>query len=292
MDLSLVLVSYRHRVALAACLDSLPAACEGLQYEVIVVDNAPDDGLIEDFRVNRPTIKTIANKTNEGFARGVNRGLAVAQGRCVALLNPDTIAFPQAFTRLVRFADAHPDVGLVGPQVTDPDGGIQYSCRRFPTLAAGLFNRYSALTKLFPKNRWSVSYMMMDFDHASTVDVDWLTGACIVARRDAVEKVGALDPAFFLFNEDVDWSKRMHDGGYRVVYHPEARVMHVIGASKGPLPLWLIWRRHMGMMHYYHKHHPGPWWKVRLMDAGILLRCAHQFLVNPLRMLTKGRPIK
>ena len=88
----------------------------------------------------------------------------------------------------MRFADAHPDVGLVGPRVTDPDGGIQYSCRRFPTLSAGLFNRYSALTKLFPKNRWSVSYMMTDFDHASTVDVDWLTGACIVARRDAVER--------------------------------------------------------------------------------------------------------
>jgi len=78
MDLSLVLVSYRHRVALAACLDSLPAACAGLQYEVIVVDNAPDDGLIEDFRVHRPEVRTIANKTNEGFARGVNRGLAVA----------------------------------------------------------------------------------------------------------------------------------------------------------------------------------------------------------------------
>ena len=68
--------------------------------------------------------------------------------------------------------------------------------------------------------------------------------------------------------------------------------MHVIGASKGPLPLWLIWRRHMGMMHYYHKHHPGPWWKMRLMDAGILLRCVHQFVINPLRALTKGRPIK
>jgi N-acetylglucosaminyl-diphospho-decaprenol L-rhamnosyltransferase len=292
MDLSLVLVNYRHRVALAACLDSLPAACAGLQYEVIVVDNASGDGLIEDYARNRPTIRTIANTTNEGFARGVNRGLAIAQGRCVGLLNPDTIAYPDAFTRMVRFLDAHPEVGLVGPKVTDPDGGIQYSCRRYPTHWAGLFNRYSLLTKMFPRNRWSRSYLMLDFDHASTLDVDWITGACILARRDAVEAVGPLDPEFFLFNEDIDWSKRMHQAGYRVVYLPEAHVMHVIGASKGPLPLWLIWRRHMGMMHYYHKHHPGPWYWTLLTDAGILLRCAHQFVINPLRALTKGRPIK
>lgn len=292
MDLSLVLVNYRHRVALAACLDSLPAACAGLQYEVIVVDNASGDGLVADYALNRADVRTIANPTNEGFARGVNRGLAIAQGRCVALLNPDTVASPEAFTRMVRFADSHPEVGLVGPKVTDPDGGIQYSCRRFPTHWAGLFNRYSLLTKMFPDNRWTRSYLMLDFDHESTLDVDWLTGACLLARRDAVERVGPLDPEFFLFNEDVDWSKRMHAAGYRVVYLPEAHVMHVIGASKGPLPLWLIWRRHMGMMHYYHKHHPGPWYRTMLTDLGILARCAHQFVINPLRALTKGRPIK
>jgi GT2 family glycosyltransferase len=291
MDLSLVLVTYRHRDALAACLDSLPAACAGLRYEVIVVDNASGDGLVDDLARNRPDVRTIASPVNEGFARGVNRGLAIAQGRCVGLLNPDTVASPGAFTTLVGFADAHPDVGLVGPKVTDPDGGLQYSCRRFPSHWTGLFNRYSLLTRLFPNNRWSREYLMQDFDHASTLDVDWLSGACLVARRDAVERVGPLDPAFFLFNEDVDWAKRMHEAGYRVVYLPEAHVMHTVGASKGALPPWLIWRRHRGMMHYYHKHHPGPWWRMALADAGILLRCALQFAINPLRGLGKGRPV-
>ena len=288
MDLSLVLVTYRHRVPLAACLDSLPAACTGLDYEVIVVDNASGDGLVDELARTRPDVRTIANPVNEGFARGVNRGLEIARGRCVALLNPDTVAGPGAFAALVRFVDANPEVGLAGPKILDPGGGLQYSCRRFPTHWTGLFNRYSLLTRLFPQNPWSRDYLMLDFDHAATRDVDWLSGACLVARREVVERVGALDPAFFLFNEDVDWCRRMHAAGYDVVYLPEARVTHAIGASKGALPLWLIWRRHMGMRHYFHKHHPGPWPWMALTDLGILFRCAVQMALNPLRALGEG----
>jgi GT2 family glycosyltransferase len=290
MDLSLVLVTYRHRDALGACLDSLPAACAGLRYEVIVVDNASGDGLIEELARTRPDVRTIASPTNEGFARGVNRGLALATGRSIALLNPDTVVDPEAFTRLVRFVESHPDVGVAGPKIVDPDGGLQYSCRRFPTHWTGFFNRYSLLTRLFPHNPWSRNYLMLDFDHAATRDVDWLSGACLVARRDAVERVGPLDAEFFLFNEDVDWCRRMHEAGYRVVYLPEARVTHAIGASKGALPVWLIWRRHMGMRHYFHKHHKGPWPWMAVTDLGILARCVAQIALNPFRALAQGRP--
>jgi hypothetical protein len=289
MDLSLVLVTYRHRVALAACLDSLPAACAGLDYEVIVVDNASGDGLLDELARTRPDVRAIANPVNEGFARGVNRGLEVARGRCVALLNPDTEAAPGAFTELVRFVDQNPEVGLAGPKILDTGGGLQYSCRRFPTHWTGLFNRYSLWTRLFPGNPWSRAYLMLDFDHAAPRDVDWLSGACLVARREVVDRVGPLDPEFFLFNEDVDWCRRMHAAGYRVVYRPEATVTHAIGASKGALPLWLIWRRHMGMRHYFHKHHPGPWPWMALTDLGILARCAVEMALNPFRALAEGR---
>jgi GT2 family glycosyltransferase len=283
MDLSLVLVTYRARGAIDACLASLPAACAGLEYEVIVVDNASGDGLADELRRTRPDLRVFENATNVGFARGVNRGLAEAQGRFLALLNPDTVAHPGVFTSLVRFLEANPDVGVAGPKILDPDGSLQLSCRRFPTHWTGLFNRYSLLTRLLPANRWSRDYLMLDFDHAQIRDVDWLSGACLVTRRDVFAKVGGLDEEFFLFNEDVDWCKRMHMAGYRVTYVPDVSVMHAVGASDGALPAWLIWRRHMGMRHYFHKHHPAPWPVTLITDLGILMRCAIQIVLTPLR---------
>ena len=289
MDLSIIIVTYRHRDALMACLESLPAACAGLSYEVVVIDNASGDGLVAELARTRPDVRAIQNAANEGFARGVNRGLALAQGECLCLLNPDTVCHPGSLATLVRFVREHPDVGVVAPKLLDPDGAVQFSCRRFPTNWTGLFNRYSLLTRLFPNNRYSRHYLMTDFDHESQRDVDWLTGACMVTRRDVVDKVGGLDPAYFLWNEDVDWCHCMHDAGYRVVYDPAATVMHVVGASQASVPLWLIWERHKGMMHYSHKHStdPLPW--LYVVDFGILLRCLVQIVLKPFRELFRER---
>jgi GT2 family glycosyltransferase len=285
MDLSLIVVTYRHRDALMACLTTLPEALAGLRYEVIVVDNASGDGLVPELERTRPDVRAIQSPKNEGFARGVNRGLAVAQGEFVCLLNPDTECTPGSLAALVEFVRTRPDVGVVGPRLLDPDGSIQYSCRRFPTHWTGLFNRYSLLTRLFPDNRFSRHYLMLDFDHSSIRDVDWLTGACLVARRDVLNKVGGLDPEYFLFNEDVDLCHALHDAGFRVVYDADVTVTHVVGASRASLPLWLIWERHKGMMHYSHKHSTAPWPWLLLLDAGILARCAAQIVLKPLREL-------
>ncbi len=286
LDLSVVIVYYRSPEAIRACLASLPAALEGLESEVIVVDNESGDGVAATLPTLYPGVKVIDHGENVGFARGVNRGLEDATGRCIALLNPDTIVAPGAFALLVKWLDEHPETGAVGPKLFDPDGSVQYSCRRFPTHWTSLFNRYSVLTLMFPNNPWSRSYLMQDFDHASTRKVDWLAGACLVTRRDVIDRVGPMDPAFFLFNEDVDWCKRMHNAGYDVVYLPEATSLHAIGASRGPVPAWIIWRRHTGMRHYFHKHHPGPWWWMMLTDLGIVVRAVFQIVVQPIR----GRP--
>lgn len=289
MDLSIVLVYYRARDHLRACLPSLPDACEGLTYEVIVVDNASGDGMAAEIRQTAPDVRLLENSENVGFARGVNRGLGVARGRAIALLNPDTRVERGAFASLVRHLDTHPGSGAAGPKILDPDGSVQLSCRRFPTHWTGLFNRYSLLTRLLPNNPWSRSYLMLDFDHATTRAVDWISGACLVTRRDVVLRIGPMDESFFLFNEDVDWCRRMHDAGYEVVYLPEARCTHAIGASKGAIPLALIWRRHMGMRHYFRKHHRAPWPVMLITDLGILLRCAVQIAMNPFRALAGER---
>jgi GT2 family glycosyltransferase len=290
MDLSILLVHYRARQQLRACLAALPAACAGLSYEVVVVDNSAEPDLADEVARDWPAVRVLTSPGNVGFARGVNRGLAEAGGRLLLLLNPDTLPRPGALAELARFLDAHPDVGAVGPRILDPDGGLQLSCRRFPSHWTGLFNRYSLLTRLFPDNPWSRSYLMLDFDHASTRDVDWISGACLLTRREVVGRIGPMDEAFFLFNEDVDWCRRMHDAGYQVVYHPAARVVHAIGASRGVVPARLIWRRHMGMRHYFHKHHRGPWPWMLLTDLGILARCAWQIAILPLRAARAGGP--
>jgi GT2 family glycosyltransferase len=293
MDLSVIVVYYRSPGALRDCLASLPAALSGLRSEVIVVDNASGDGMAEELERTHPEVRVFVNDENLGFARGVNRGLAEARGRCLALLNPDTQVAPGAFAALVAHLDHHAGTGAVGPKIVDPDGTLQLSCRRFPTHWTGFFNRYSLLTRLFPRNPWSRAYLMLDFDHASTRAVDWISGACLVTRREVVERVGPMDEAFFLFNEDVDWCRRMHAAGYEVVYLPAATCMHAIGASKGAIPAWLIWRRHQGMRHYFHKHHPGPWPWMALTDLGIVLRAALQIAIQPLRAFgAAGRGVR
>jgi GT2 family glycosyltransferase len=282
MDLSLILVYYRAPEALRACLASLPAALADLRSEILIIDNASGDGMAEEIRRLHSGIQLIESPANEGFARGVNRGIRESTGRCVALLNPDTRVEAGAFAKLVAHLDAHPEVGVVGPRITDPDGTLQLSCRRFPTHWTGLFNRYSLFTRVFPSNPWSRAYLMLDFDHATTRSVDWISGACMVTRRAVIDRVGMLDEAFFLFNEDVDWCRRMHAAGFRVVYLPAATCTHMIGASKGPIPAWLIWRRHEGMRHYFRKHHPGPWPWMLLTDLGIYSRAALQVATQPL----------
>lgn len=282
MDLSLILVYYRAPEAMRACLAALPPALAGLDAEILVIDNASRDGMAAEIRASHPGVRLFENADNSGFACGVNRGLAEARGRCIALLNPDTRVEPGAFARMVEYLDAHPEAGVVAPRINDPDGTLQLSCRRFPTLWAGLFNRYSVLTRMFPGNPWSRDYLMLDFDHATTRAVDWVSGACLVTRRDVIDRVGTLDETFFLFNEDVDWCRRVGLAGYSVVYLPAAVCVHEVGASKGPIPAWLIWRRHQGMRHYFRKHHRGPWPLMALADLGILARAAQQIATQPL----------
>ena len=290
MDLSVIVVYYRSPRAMRACLAALPAALSGLTAEVLVVDNASGDGMADEIRRAHPAVRVFENTENVGFARGVNRGLGEARGRCLALLNPDTIVEPGAFAALVAHLDADPGVGAVGPKIVDPDGTLQLSCRRFPTHWTGLFNRYSLLTRLFPANPWSRDYLMLDFDHATTRAVDWISGACLVTRREVIDRVGPMDEAFFLFNEDVDWCRRMHLAGYAVHYLPAVSCMHEIGASRGAIPAWLIWRRHQGMRHYFRKHHPGPWPWMALTDLGIVTRAALQIALQPFRARGAARP--
>ena len=198
-------------------------------FEVIVVDNASTDGSVEMVREEFTGVRLIANVQNRGFPAANNQGIAVAQGRYVFLLNPDTEVLGDALATLVAFADTHPDVGVLGPQLLDPDGSVQSSRRRFPTLLTAFFE--STWLQPHAPRRLLERYYVLDRPDDATQDVDWVKGAALMARREAIEQVGPMDEGFFMYSEELDWCRRFREAGWRVVYLPSARIIHHEGKS-------------------------------------------------------------
>jgi N-acetylglucosaminyl-diphospho-decaprenol L-rhamnosyltransferase len=283
MDLSVVIVSYESRDRLLECLAALAADASSPPAEIVVVDNASRDGSPAAVAAAFPAARVLANGENVGYARAVNQGVAATRGAFVLVMNPDCIVKPGAVRTLVEHLLAHPATAVVGPRILNPDGSIEYSARAFPDHFTFLFNRYSLLTRLFPGNPWTRRYLLTDWDHASARAVDWVSGACMLVRRGAIERVGGMDEAFFMFNEDVDWCRRMKLAGLAVAYEPAAEVVHWIGASRTRVANRVIYERHRGMIHYFHKHHPANPVVSAVADALIMARAGLMIAANALK---------
>jgi len=228
--LSVIIVSWNVRDLLQRALASVYASWDdkpGL--EIIVVDNASHDDSVAMLHADFPDVHVIANTENRGFPGGNNQGLAAATGDFLLLLNPDTEIVDDALPRMVDYLLAHPDVGMVGPQLLNPDGSVQSSRRRFPTLPV-LFLESTWLEKLAPRKLLRHYYAQEQPDDL-VQDVDWITGAAMLTRREAFAHVGGMDEGFFMYSEELDWCRRMREAGWRVVYFPEARIVHHEGKS-------------------------------------------------------------
>jgi GT2 family glycosyltransferase len=283
MKLSVVIVNYQSREPLLECLASLEADAAGIETEIVVVDNDSRDGTLEALAKGSPAVRAVANPDNVGYARAVNQGIAATTGALVLVMNPDCVVRPGMLGALIGHLGGHPRCAIAAPRILNPDGSLEYSARAFPDHFAFLFNRYSLLTRLFPGNRWSRRYLLSDWDHASLRDVDWVSGACLMARRKAIEQVGGMDEMFFMFNEDVDWCRRMKLAGWSVTYVPAAEVVHHVGASRRRVASRVIVERHRGMIHYFHKHHPVNPIVSFVADALIMARAGLMLGVNALR---------
>jgi len=265
MDLSVVVVTYRSRDHVLECLRSLAdglrapqGAAPAREWECVVLDNDSRDGTAEAVEAAAPYAHVVRTGANLGYAKAVNRGLAATTGRAVLVLNPDCVWRPGGIHALLEWLASHPRCGIAVPRILNPDGSLEYSARSYPFPGVLLFNRYSLATRLWPGNPWTRRYLLSDWDHRTPRSVDWASGAAMLVRRDAVAAVGGMDEAFFMFNEDVDWCRRMNEAGWTVDYVPAAEVVHHIGASKGGASKRVILERHRGMIHYYRKHHPVP----------------------------------
>lgn len=283
MDLSVVLVHYRSPAALEQCLRTLAPELAPWATEIVVVDNDSRDGTPDALRASHPGVRVIANPDNAGYARAVNQGIAATSGETVLVMNPDCEVRPGALRVLLEHLRANPQVAIAAPRIQNPDGTLEYSARSFPDHLTFLFNRYSLLTRLFPGNPWSRRYLLTDWDHASSRAVDWLSGACLLVRRAAIEQVGGMDEAFFMFNEDVDWCRRMKLAGWSNMYLPQATVMHHVGASRHRVAPRVILSRHLGMIHYFRKHHPANPLLETLAAAFIYCRAGLMLAQNALK---------
>lgn len=256
IDLSVVIVSWNVRELLQRCLASVMESSMGdvLQCQVIVVDNASSDASKDMVRQRFPTVELIASDANLGFTGGNNVGIAHSAGRHILLLNPDTEVVGDALARMVGYMDRNPDVGALGPKVLFPDGRVQSSRRRFPTLATALLES-TVLQQWFPRNRVLAHYYVADASDDQEQDVDWVIGACLLIRRAAWDQVGCLDEAFFMYSEELDWCRRAKAAGWRVVYVPDAIVVHHEGQSS----IQVVPARHVyfqsSKVYYFRKHH-------------------------------------
>ena len=279
LDISLIIVPRNGEQLLRDCLESLPCACEGIAWEAIVVDNGSTDGSSEMVEKEFPEARLVRNTENLGFTRANNQGIEIAGGRYLVLLNNDTKSQPESFTKAVRYLDENADVGAAGLKLLNADMTRQLSCRRFPTFQQALFNRYSLLTRLFPNNSYSANYLMTDIDDDKIHDVDWVSGACLIFRRDVLDAIGGLDERFFMYSEDVDYCLRVWQAGFRVIYLPISNVIHYIGQTSAKYPFMPILTRHRSMYKFYKKHYSRELIFLDAATAGMVTtRCVLQLI--------------
>lgn len=217
MDLSIIILNYKSKGLLKQCLKGLKLLSFRFSHEIIVLDNHSQDGTGAMMREEFPDITFFANPENKGFAAGMNVGIRHAQGNYILILNPDIAVLGNPIERMLDFMERHPNVGICGPKLLNPDGTVQSSCREFQTFSTILYRR-TPLGKLpFARKRLR-KFLMLDWDHNDNCAVDWLLGACMLVRRSAIEKVGLLDERFFLYFEDMDWCRRFWQAGFSVYY--------------------------------------------------------------------------
>lgn len=281
IKVSIIIINYNTREYLKQYLDSLRnVKSNNILIDILVVDNGSSDNSVRMVKDNYPEVGLICNDKNAGYSKAANQGIKSSDGEYIIVSNTDIIIIDNALEKMTMYIKDHNDVGIVAPKVYDDvqRKSVQCSCRTFPSIQTALFNRYSLLTRLFPNNRWSNRYLMRDWDHKESREVDWVSGCFFITRRDAISNAGFFDEDFFMYNEDVDLCFRIKRAGWKVLYFPYAEIVHKIGVSR--LNSRSIRERHKGMWFFYCKHYA----KNRLLNVpiqfAILMRMAYSLLVQ------------
>jgi GT2 family glycosyltransferase len=284
-DLSVVVVTYQSAGFIRACLDAVAAASGERSTEVVVVDNGSTDASVALVERHHPQVRVIRNRANLGFARACNIGIEATAGEYVVLLNPDAVCTPGSLSTVVSVLERNEQAAIGAPAVRNPDGSDQRTARAFPTASAVLFGRRSPLTRWFPGNRWSRRYLSpVDRSGSSSpFQVDWVSGACLVISRRALDALGGLDDGFPMYWEDADLCRRAAARGLTTWSVPEATVVHREGSCGSRRSFRQIRWFHQGAYRFAARHElVGP--KAALRPVALLalaLRAALLVLWRP-----------
>lgn len=253
VSISIIIVNWNTKEFLKRCIDSVPAACGKLPYEVVVVDNASSDGSSAYLKEHYPDVVLISNSENYGFARACNQGAFRARGKYLFLLNPDTVLYQDCLVRLKDFSEQGSWVGIVGARLLDRKGRVQNSVRRFPTLGR-LLLRDTVLGRVLPRYRKERLNRYLPL--ADAAKVDQVSGAAFLIKRELWRALGGMDNRFFMFYEEVDLCLRVKEMGYNVFYLPSASVTHLGGGSRHQARSEVFYYSCRSMFLYLEKHYP------------------------------------
>ncbi|EKE19166.1 MAG: hypothetical protein ACD_9C00114G0002 [uncultured bacterium] len=234
MKLSIIVTSYRNPELLKVCLNSIKKCINDLEYELIVADSATEEAMEMMMREEFSDVKFFPFKDNVGFQALVKQGIESSVGEHVLLLNGDIIVTPDSIQEMLKFSSSDESVGMVGPKLLNFNGTLQASCFRFYKPITIVYRR-TFLGKLPFAKKHLDWFLMNDSDHTKVQEVDWLMGSALMISRKAIEKVGLLDPRYFMYMEDVDWCRRFWESGFKVVYYPLVSMHHYHGkgSAKG-----------------------------------------------------------
>lgn len=271
LRLSVIIVNYNVREFLHHALTSVRKAMKGIRGEIIVVDNASDDGSVEMVRSTFPGVQLIVNKSNVGFAAANNVALRRARGEALLLLNPDTVVQEDSMKVMLKFFEENPDAGIAGCRILNPDGSLQLPCRRsFPT-AWVAFTKITGLSSLFPNSRVFGRYNLTYLSPEETYEVDAVSGSFMMIRRDAYKDVGGLDEAFFMYGEDLDWCYRVQQAGWKNYYVHGTQIIHYKGESTRRSSIDEIKTFYDAMRLFVQKHFGGSRPMTLVLRCGIVL---------------------
>jgi GT2 family glycosyltransferase len=269
VDISAIIVNWNTKQLVTECIQSMLEHRGQYTLEVIIVDNASEDGSASTLRKLFTEVKIIENSNNVGFAGANNQGIDVASGRYICLVNSDVKFIEDSFGKMLDYMDKHLEIGMLGPKLLWADKTLQWSCRKYPSLWNTLCPALG-LNNLFPRSSLFSGEHMVYFNHNMIKEVDVLVGAFMFVRHAALKQVGKMDDGFFMYCEEVDWCKRFADAGWKINFFPVTEVMHYGGGSSSAGSVRLVKEYCLSNLRYWKKHHSGI--KVTLFRLTLMLR--------------------
>jgi len=253
VDVSIIIVAWNVRELLHNCLKSVYDQTRDIDFEVIYVDNASADGSVEMVTEEFPEVKIIQNEKNEGFIKANNQGIEIAEGMYVLLLNSDTVVLDNAVAKTVKFADSHPEAAVVGCKVLNPDKTLQRTCFMYPSILNMLLST-TYLYKLFPKSKFFGRERITWWDFDSVREVETVCGCFSLVRKEAVEQVGLMDETYFVYGDDPDWCYRFKENGWKVLFTPNAEIIHYGGQTTKQAARRFLFQLHGSRLIFIKKH--------------------------------------